>query len=133
MLHCRMLTCLLAFVAAAAAAGCMPSARSGDLYSDNPAPLLQAIHQAGKAGDTAAVPRLIELLDHDDDAIRMFSIQALERITGHEDRMGYDPYAPATKRRPAIRKWVEAANEGRLGALSTPVDPPGPEPDTLSD
>ncbi len=104
----------------AASAGCLPSARTGDLYSDNPAPLLDAIHRAGRQRDQAAVPRLIELLDHDDDAVRMFSIQALARITGVEDRMGYDPYAPATRRRAAIRRWIDAARDGRLGGEASP-------------
>ncbi len=90
-------------------AGCQlggPRATDGGFDSENPGAILYAIHQAGETKDESAVLPLIELLDHDDPAVRLFAINALERITGKADRFGYDPYASEHDRRTAIDQWV---------------------------
>jgi len=100
-------------------AGCQlggPRATDGGLHSDHPAAKLYAIRQAGTQRDAAAVPDLVELLGDDDPAVRMMSIEALERITG--ERYGYSPYADAAEREPALRRWQQAVEQGRW---SSPV------------
>lgn len=85
---------------------CAPPASEGGLNSDNPASRLYAIRAAGERRDRAALPALVESLDSDDPAIRMMAISALERITG--TRRGYDPYASAAERQPAVDAWVQS-------------------------
>jgi HEAT repeat protein len=92
--------------------GCGPRAIDGGFDSDNPAAKLYAIRQAAAARDRAAVPRLVEQLDSDDPAVRLWAILALESITG--ERLGYNPYADAASRRPAIDAWAAAVHDGRF-------------------
>jgi len=106
-LRCTILLLALC-VAAPQLTGCFggPSPSEGDLHSDDPAAKLYAIRKAGAQRDTSAVPDLVELLDHDDPAVRIMSIQALERITG--ERKGYEPYASRAAREPAITRWEQS-------------------------
>jgi hypothetical protein len=92
--------------------GCAPRASDGDFDSDNPAAKLYAIRQAGEAKDRAKIPKLVEQLDSDDPAVRMLSINALERITGQ--RMGYNPYASSVERRSSMEAWEQAVREGKF-------------------
>lgn len=92
--------------------GCGPRASEGGFASDNPAARLYAIEQAAAAGDRAAIPQLVENLDSDDAAVRLWAIRALEQITGQ--RLGYNPYASAAQRRPAVRAWEQAVADGQF-------------------
>ncbi len=98
--------------AMALAAGCGPRAREGGFDSPNPAARLYAIQQAAATHDRTAIPQLVEQLDSDDDAIRLWSIKALETLTG--ERLGYNPYASPEARRPAIAAWEAAVRDGRF-------------------
>jgi len=91
---------------------CAPAASRGGMDSDNPAAKLYAIRDAGLSGDVRYVPRLVEELEHDDPAVRMMAINALQRLTG--ERLGYNPYASTAQRRPAVEAWVAAVREGRF-------------------
>jgi hypothetical protein len=106
---------------------CAPPASEGGLNSDNPASRLYAIRAAGQRKDHAALPALVESLDSDDPAIRMMAISALERITG--TRRGYDPYASAAQRQPAVEDWVRSV---RTSAPGTPGSPGNPENPVIS-
>jgi hypothetical protein len=98
-----------------------PKAREGTLDSENPAAKLYAIRKAGESGDRAAVPKLVESLENDDPAVRMMTINALERLTG--ERLGYNPYAPLHERHEAVERWQRAVDEGRFGGATTrPAD-----------
>jgi len=55
---------------------------------------------------------LVEQLDSDDPAVRVFAINALERITG--ERLGYNPYANEVARRSAIDAWADAVKTKRF-------------------
>lgn len=100
---------ILMCVAALLGAGCSaPPASGGDFNSPDPAAKLYAIRAAGESRDRRHIPQLVEQLDSDDPAVRLFAIGALERITG--ERKGYNPYADEVSRRAAIEAWVE---EGR--------------------
>ncbi len=86
--------------------GCTRGVSEGEFDSPDPGSKLYAVFEAGNRRDWTAVPKLIEQLDSDDSAVRMYSIGALERITGK--RMGYSPYADAGDRQAAIRRWIDA-------------------------
>jgi hypothetical protein len=122
------LALLASLVALINLTACAPPASEGGLNSDNPASRLYAIRAAGEQQDRSALPALVESLDSDDPAIRMMAISALERITG--TRRGYDPYASAAQRQPAVEAWVQSVrtpeNPG-IPAIPTPattVTPP---------
>jgi hypothetical protein len=101
-------------------AGCAPPPISeGGFDSAQPAAKLYAIRRAGEARDAAAVPKLIEQLDSDDPAVRMFAIEALRRITGQ--RLGYDPYALPYERHRKVADWVRWYESHRPPA---PADKP---------
>ncbi|MBI1338534.1 MAG: hypothetical protein GC164_16445 [Phycisphaera sp.] len=99
-----------------------PPASEGGFDSDNPASQLYAITRAGQTRDRSAVPELVPLLDSDDPAVRMMSIEALECITGQ--RLGYNPYGTWSERREATEQWQEAVRKGQF------VSPPSPIPNT---
>ena len=89
-----------------------PSPREATLESDNPAGKLYAIRKAGEARDRSKIPALVEQLNHDDPAVRMMAITALDRITG--TRLGYNPYADLPERGEAIERWVQAVGTNRF-------------------
>lgn len=95
-----------------------PRSREGGFDSPNPAAKLYAIHHAGEARDTNAIAPLIEQLHSDDPAVRMYAINALDRITGR--RMGYSPYAPPHQRHEAIQRWTEAYESGKIVSSASP-------------
>ena len=103
--------------------GCAPRASDGGFHSANPGAKLYAIRQAGHTADRTAIPHLIEQLDSDDMAVRMYAIGALERITG--TRRGYVYYESPAKRQPAVDPWVAAYRSGELDTTprTTPDTP----------
>ena len=95
--------------------GCAPPANLGGFDSPDPASKLYAIRQAGESGDAKHIPQLVEQLDSDDPAVRLFAISALERITGQ--RLGYNPYADESTRRSTIDNWVDAVKTKRFAVI----------------
>ncbi|MBK7075231.1 MAG: ammonia-forming cytochrome c nitrite reductase subunit c552 [Myxococcales bacterium] len=71
-----------------------------------------------RAGDRAALPRLVEALDDPRANTRMWMLLAIEALAGRRLRAdSYDPLAPPTARAaqlPALRRW--AAAEARASA-----------------
>lgn len=94
-----------------------PPASEGGFDAEDPASKLYAIRAAGTQSDQTKIPELIEQLNSDDPAVRMYAILALEKITG--DRKAYDPYAPAHERNAAVRRWVDAYNAKQIQAVDT--------------
>lgn len=85
-------------------AACAPRS-TASFDAPDPNARLKAIVAAAEEGDRRAIPRLIEQLDADDPAIRLFSIRALERLTG--ETHGFDHAGPYWERREAIGRWRE--------------------------
>ena len=71
----------------------------------DPTVKIAGIRQAVARKDRAALPALIEQLDSDDPAVRLFALQALERFAG--DRFGYEYYFDEQQRKPALARWQE--------------------------
>lgn len=111
-MRCLLIIFSLTIAAFAVSSCAPPPARDGGFNSPDPASKLYAIRRAGREQDRSKIPDLIQQLNSDDAAVRMFAIQALEKIDG--TRRGYDPYASAGLRAEAIRAWLE----------SYPPDPP---------
>jgi hypothetical protein len=66
---------------------------------------IPGIKEAGETHDRSALPSLVDSLDDDDPAVRLFAIVALEKFTG--DRFGYEYYLDEEQRKPAIARWRE--------------------------
>ncbi len=103
---------LAALVLVTGFARCAPPARTGDFDSPDPASRLYAINRAGESKDVTKIPQLVDQLDCDDPAVRLFAIDALERITG--ERLGYNPYADDIERRDAVDRWTDAVKNKRF-------------------
>jgi len=92
-------------------AGCQRGTRRADLSSRYPLDRARAIVHLTDSGDIEAVQRLVDLLDDDDAAVRMYAILALERLCG--ETLGYEYHAPRRAREAAIKRWREALRQGR--------------------
>ncbi len=68
---------------------------------------------ANRAAPRPVLAYLIEKLGHDDTAVRMMAIVALEKIT--DRRMGFDPYGHHGERTASIERWVRTLEQGELG------------------
>ena len=66
---------------------------------------IPGIKQAGETQDRSALPALVDSLDDEDPAVRLFAIAALEKFTG--DRFGYEYYLDEEQRKPPIARWRE--------------------------
>jgi len=102
---------------------CTPKSQPG-LNSPHAYERIQAIVRAGTDRDAESVPLLIDLLDDDDDAVRLYAILALEKIT--DTRMGYNYADPPWERSRAIqrwRRWLEADRVGASGAIYSSAEP----------
>jgi HEAT repeat protein len=116
---------MLAMVAMSTGVGCQPPrASEGGFDSPDPASKLYAIHRAGQQRDASAIPHLIEQLNNDDPAVRMYAIEALERITG--SRLGYSPYASLMDRNEAVLRWAEAYKAGQIKPLKSTTEAAAP-------
>ncbi len=74
--------------------------------SDNdPADKIPAIEQAVRQHDTHVEPQLVAGLDSDDSAIRLYCIDALQRMTGQT--LGYQFFLDHEQRAPAIDRWKQ--------------------------
>lgn len=92
---------------------CSPGARArAEAQSLYPLDRARAAVQLAEAGDCRGVDVLINLLDDDCDAVRMYAAVALERLCGRS--FGYRYYDPPAKREQAIARWRLARQRGEL-------------------
>ncbi len=103
--------CLIALPACAS-----PAFLRDDIQSENPADRILAIRAVAEAGDTGSVPLLVDRLEDEDRAVRLFAILALEKITGH--RFGYDYAKPNADRRRAVERWRAYVRVGGTGVAA---------------
>jgi HEAT repeat protein len=101
-----------------AAAGCSASATRQQFASPYPLDRARAAVQAAEHGDGDAIHKLVDLLDDDDRAVRMYAILALERLTG--DTFGYVYYADEASRAAAVERWRSALRDGRVTLRTAP-------------
>lgn len=86
-------------------AGCAPK---GDLLetqlqSQDPAQRIRAIVQASHTARSDLLPALVDCLEDEDPAVRLYAIVALEKLTG--TRLGYSYFSPPDQRREAVQAW----------------------------
>lgn len=85
------------------------------LRIDDPDPIVKipAIKKAVREQDRRQIELLISDLDSDDAAVRMFAIEALQRLTGED--LGYRYWDNEIDRRPALERWKTWIEEQATG------------------
>jgi hypothetical protein len=95
----------LSLVLGLSGVACRAPRPAPNIADADPTVKIAGIKQAAARRDRAALPALVEQLDSDDPAVRLFAIQALERIAG--ERFGYEYYLEDEQRKPAVARWRE--------------------------
>ncbi len=84
-------------------------------YSDYPLDRAQAAVELARRGDCRGLDLLINLLEDEAAAVRMYAINSLERLCGRD--YGYHYYDPPAQRKAAVARWREARRSGELERL----------------
>jgi HEAT repeat protein len=98
--------------------GCSEALYPAGLKSEDAGTRIRAIKMAGDRRDRSVMPLLVDRLEDEDDAVRLYAIVALERITG--TRLGYSYAKPAPERARAVMRWRNYLQD-RGGAATQPV------------
>ncbi len=64
---------------------------------------IMAARYAAETRDRQAIPLLVDRLEDEDSAVRLFTILSLEKLTG--TRLGYEYHADEVDRARAVRRW----------------------------
>lgn len=123
----------LVFCAAGAASGCLcftfDLTRQASLDADDPVLKIPAIVDAAEPDGLYELKKLIDALEHRDEAVRLFAIEALKARTGSD--LGFRPHDPPEERAEAVSRWRRwLAEQAATEARSTP--PGKREPHALS-
>ncbi|HEX4795004.1 MAG TPA: hypothetical protein VH370_14480 [Humisphaera sp.] len=94
---------ILAACAGLAMAGCGHGPRS--VSDPDPADKIPAMKEAAQTHNQRAIPQMVADLDSDDPAVRLYSIDALQKLTGQT--FGYRYYDDDEARKPAVAKWKQ--------------------------
>ena len=116
-------TMLAATTALCVAAACGSTARRPtrpevDLHHSSPARRLDAVAVTARTHDTSQVPALFDLLDDDDDSVRLAAASALTDFVGPEP--SYRAYASREERLAAAEAWRSRWRGVAAGAPSAP-------------
>lgn len=114
----RAVCCWAAGVVLLGAVGCGPPRPKypAALNAERPDDRIWAIQKAGQLKDRDVLGILVDRLGDEDPAVRMYTIVALERITG--TRLGYAHHGPEVERRRAMERWRRYVSE-RAGEAAT--------------
>jgi len=85
--------------------GCTAPRPAPNIGDSDPEVKIAGIKQAEARADRASLPALVEQLNSDDPAVRLFAIHALEKFAG--DRFGYEYYLDEDERKPSLERWRE--------------------------
>ena len=99
--------------AVCAISGCTAPRRPLVVTDPDPSVKIPAYKKAVRERDDDAAPQLVADLESDDPAVRLFAIEALERVTG--TTRGYRYFDDETDRRESVAKWQAWLKE-RQGA-----------------
>src|ERR1043166_2274022 len=83
--------------------GCAPPRQPLVVSNPDPAVKIPAMKKAVREKNLATLRQLIRDLDSEDPAVRLYAINALERLTG--ERRGYQYFDDEVMRQPAVRQW----------------------------
>jgi hypothetical protein len=100
-----MVTALVTVSGVGGSGGCQEPTGLRTIANPDPAVKIPAIKQAVDDHDRKQAAAMIENLEDDDPAVRLFAIQGLHRLTGQD--FGYLYYASVEERAPAVEKWKQ--------------------------
>ena len=89
--------------AVCAISGCTAPRRPLVVTDPDPSVKIPAYKKAVRERDRDAAPQLVADLESDDPAVRLFAIEALERVTG--ETFGYRYFDDDQDRRESVAKW----------------------------
>jgi hypothetical protein len=98
-----------------------------DLHDPSSTRRVQAVAEVRRLGSAEHVPALIEMLDDEDESVRLVAGATLKDLTGRDT--GYRPYASPQERRRQVedwRAWWAGTPQGRTRAPLAPTHPGGP-------
>jgi HEAT repeat protein len=101
--------------------GCAAPQNRAGITSSYPLDRVRAAVACAEAGDARAIDLLIEALNDNDRAVRMYSIIALKRLCGED--YGYRFYASDGERDEAIARWRQARGRGEIILQAPPRTP----------
>ncbi len=97
-------------------AGCdSQKAQRRELASGNALDRARGVVAVSRGRDAVAVQKLVDLLEDPDQAVRMYSILALQRLCGRD--YGFRYYASDSLRAAAVDRWREALRAGEVELL----------------
>ncbi len=102
----------------AGAGGCSEPTGPRSVASEQLTVKIPAIKEAARARDMTAAPQLVEDLDSDDAAVRLYALEGVRKIAGGQE-FGYAYYADVERRRQAVKKWREWLQQ--QGAATRPA------------
>jgi len=100
---------LYAFAAAVVFGGCSEPSGPKVIASRDIDVKIPAIKRAVQDKDTTQLAELVKGLKSDDAAVRLYSIEGLQRMTGQD--LGYRYYDDAEARKPALERWNKWLSE----------------------
>ena len=104
--------------------GCGSTHWRDRLQSEDPLERIAGAKQAAEAKDPEAVPLLIDRLEDDDEAVRMYTIMALRRLEGTD--LGYKYWSDEVDRARAAQRWREYLRAKRQQTNhQAPAEQPG--------
>ncbi len=106
-------------------AGCTRPGWREQLQSEDPLRRIEGAIAAGRTRERAAMPLLVDRLEDDDVAVRMYAIIALTRIEGTS--LGYKPWADAADRVHMAQRWRDYLKDKHRADLAA-AQPPRPDP-----
>jgi hypothetical protein len=96
-----------------------------DLHDPDPRIRMRAVEAVAGKRDAQYVPDLIEMLDDEDEAVRVVAIGALRDLTGHDT--GYVAYASPRELQDQVRAWrAWHAGGGAAAPAGAPAGGGGP-------
>jgi len=112
---------LASITLALAIGGCTAPRPDIEVTNSDPSGKIPAMKKAVREHDLKVVRQLVKDLDSDDPAVRLFSIHALQQLTGQ--RYGYDYFADELQRKPALSRWqVWLAQQEGTAPSTRPAD-----------
>lgn len=107
----------LSIVIGLVVAGCTAPRPRASIVDEDASVKIRGIRRSVSEQDRAALGPLIDQLDSDDPAVRLYAIEALQRLTGQD--LGYRYYDDELERRPAIQRWRQWLGDGSPGDAPT--------------
>ena len=105
--------------------GCRGSLPTPDVAAEEVDAKIPGIKRAAEDRDRSALPELVESLNDEDPAVRLFAIVALEKFTGG-DRFEYAYYLDSEQRKPSLARWREWLRRQGFAGPQTQPSPPQP-------